>query len=581
LSAVRKKQYLYGAGVCLFVGLLGCIPAESAVVVLEPLAPGVNAAIKGGRMLYIECHPPRGDAGEKFFSKYLAEPEGWKVYRNRMAVAIPYAKLNPVTKRAVMEAIFAEDYADASGWWHTVTFQGEEGVENLWVIAEWLTGSGTHHTALQQHPENRDLHSPLVPGDVVFVPRELLLEEMRKPTPGRPPAGKGAAAPPAYAGDLCYSEDKEGPYAVYRLKKGEALYTAVVARFTDYRENSDILHACEVVQKRSGIRDVRKMEAGQQIIIPMDMLADRYKPHGSEDRMAWEAVQKEADRLQTEKVHVENLDGVVVILDPGHGGRDHGAAIARAGLYEDELNYDMCCRIKKLLETQTGAKVYMTLRDPDQEYRVSDARRFRHDTDEILLTSPPYDNYDAHISANLRWYLANAIYRRETARGVSDRKIIFLSVHCDALYNVHLRGAMVYVPGAKYREDCRSFTRAIYAKYDEAKSFQTFSSTPELRRRDEALSRNFAATLLKTMATYNPPLKVHDTGDPIRNVIRQSGGRAYVPAVLRYNLVPTKVLVEAANMTNPTDQQRLADPKWRQWFAEAMVKALETHFDGK
>ncbi len=80
------------------------------------------------------------------------------------------------------------------------------------------------------------------------------------------------------------------------------------------------------------------------------------------------------------------------------------------------------------------------------------------------------------------------------------------------------------------------------------------------------------------MATNTPPLKVHDAGPPIRNVIRRSGGQTFVPAVLRNTLVPTKVLVEAANMTNPTDQQRLADPEWREWFAEAFVNAVKLHF---
>jgi N-acetylmuramoyl-L-alanine amidase len=81
------------------------------------------------------------------------------------------------------------------------------------------------------------------------------------------------------------------------------------------------------------------------------------------------------------------------------------------------------------------------------------------------------------------------------------------------------------------------------------------------------------------MCTNDPPLKVHDAGDPIRNVIRQSGGRAYVPAVLRNAQVPTKVLIEVANMTNPADQKHLANPEWRQWFAEAFVNALRDNFN--
>jgi N-acetylmuramoyl-L-alanine amidase len=61
-------------------------------------------------------------------------------------------------------------------------------------------------------------------------------------------------------------------------------------------------------------------------------------------------------------------------------------------------------------------------------------------------------------------------------------------------------------------------------------------------------------------------------------VIRQGKGTAYVPAVLRNNLIPTKVLVETANLNNATDRERLADPEWRQDYAQALTNALLAHF---
>ena len=54
-----------------------------------------------------------------------------------------------------------------------------------------------------------------------------------------------------------------------------------------------------------------------------------------------------------------------------------------------------------------------------------------------------------------------------------------------------------------------------------------------------------------------------------------------MPCVLRNTAVPTKVLLEVANMLNTTDQQRLADPKWREWLAEAIVDALKHHFESR
>ena len=163
------------------------------------------------------------------------------------------------------------------------------------------------------------------------------------------------------------------------------------------------------------------------------------------------------------------------------------------------------------------------------------------------------------------------------AKGTDKRNIIFTTVHCDALFNDRLRGAMVYIPGAPYRRDSeRPKPYKSYERYAEVRQQREFRSTAAERRRDEALSRNFAITLLEELGKKR--IRRHKEGDPIRNVIRQSGGVEYVPAVLRNNMIPTKVLVETANMTNHTDCTRLADPEWRQWFAEAYVNALKAYY---
>jgi len=568
--------------------LTWAIEAPAAMLVRQEIDPGVYAAIKSGRILFLECSLVRGDALEPFLAKYLREPENWKTYQGRAAVAIPYASLNPETQRRVLEAIFPEDYVDERGWWHTVRFQGEQGMETWWALAEWFTGIGTHYRAIMAHPENAAFSENLAAGSRVLIPADFLPEVFRAPAmllpltvTGDEAADQDVAEPPFVSPekDLSYGSDEEGSFAIYRLKRGEAIYSAVVARFTDYREHADIEAACRVVEKRSGITDARRMKAGDRVLIPLEMLSDRYHPLGSERRNAYEAVSEEARRLDTQRMHSRDLDGVTVILDPGHGGRDYGAAATRLGLYEDEIDYDLVCRIKHLLETTTRARVFVTVKDQSQGYTPTDAKRFEHDRDEVILTTPPYENHDAKVSANLRWCLANKIYRDELARGVNERKAVFISVHCDALANGSMRGVMVYVPGAQYRRDGEDLTGGLYRRYAEARGVKAMSASIAERRRDEALSRNLATTLLEAMRTNTPPIKVQTTVDPIRNVIRQSGGRAYLPAVLRNTVIPTKILVEAANLTNATDCKRVADPQWRQWFAEALVAALCEHFN--
>lgn len=625
-----------GAVVC----VVALAASAGAVEVRQSIRKDVSAVIQGGRMIFLEVRLPPADSLQAFLKEFLADESDWTIYRNRISVGIPFARLNPATQRVALEVLFPLDYVDAKGWWHTVTFEGEEGAESWFSLAEWLTGMGTNYKRLLEEPANAKSSEVLKKGQIVLVPTELLREEFRgasmpliaalgevTPPPKRgtpeqkaapqsesPPAAVAPAvlpmdsepsddeedhehiiietagpapsaaeeddrsAAPPDASALKYGKDKQGAYAEYRLQKGESLYSAVVVRFTDYRENADIHAACKVVQARSGISDPTKMGAGQRVLIPVEMLADAYQPSGSERRQEYESVRAEATRLKGTRAVAKGLEGVVIILDPGHGGRDHGAAVPKAGLYEDELTYDICLRMKKILESETRAKVIMTLHDPDHGPNPTSKSKFVHDTDEYLQTTPIYKNQDAKISANLRWYVANDHFRKVKKAGTKEENVMFISMHCDSLFNERLRGAMVYIPGAQYRRERERPAGAIYASYAEVRSQPEVKTTSSVRKRDEALSRNFADLILKSLRTNNPPIKVHDAGDPVRNVIRQSGGRAYVPAVLRNTQVPTKVLVEAVNLMNATDRKRVSEAEWRQWFAESMVRAIKAHY---
>lgn len=603
-ALARHLSWHKGHGACLgLLLILACTGARAATVEQAELEPGVYACVRDGRTIYLEVSPPGEAAAAALFARYLADPAEWTPYRGRITVAVPLEKLSDAARRRMLLALFPGDHVDTLGWWHQVVHR-----EQSWAtLAAWFTGRTAPAQAIAAAPENRGTAAP-TPGVRVLIPREVLIDALREPTRAPPPLVpsrqteppvpapvvqtpaeipvEGEAESPLENGDayppldlpdeLVFATDGEGPHAAYTLKRGEALYTAVVVRFTDFRDHKDILEVCDTIQRRSGIRDVRKMRVGQVVRIPVDLLSDRFAPEGSERRQAYEAMLAEAERLRGQRVASKELDGVVVIIDPGHGGRDYGAACH--GLYEDELTYDIACRLKRILERDTRARAHMTLRDPSQGFTPSDARTFVHDTDEVLLTTPPYNNDDARISANLRWYLANHIYRKERAAGVDERKMIFLSIHCDMLFNTTLRGAMVYVPGAQYRRDSETPGGAIYDQFAEARGHRTFTSTAEVRRRDEALSHNFAVTLLEALRTHKPPLKVHSASQPIRNVIRQSGGRAYLPAVLRNCAVPTKVLIEVANMNNATDREHLSNPEWREWLASAIANALKQHF---
>jgi N-acetylmuramoyl-L-alanine amidase len=218
----------------------------------------------------------------------------------------------------------------------------------------------------------------------------------------------------------------------------------------------------------------------------------------------------------------------------------------------------------------------MTVRDKRQGFETTGKSRFTHDKTEAVLTTPPYENTDAKTSANLRWYLANAIYRDELKKGTDPRKIVFTSFHTENVYKSSMRGAMIYIPGARYRRESEEPEGAIYAHFKESRDHRAASSTAAERRRDEALSRNFAEDIMQALGRRQ--IRRHTEGDWIRSRICQDGGKVYVPAVLRNTLIPTKVLIECANIASETDCKHLADAKWRQAFAEAYVDGLKTYF---
>lgn len=548
------------------------LPVFAGEVLRREIEPRVMALAKDGRTVGLEVSLPIGDAARGVLAKYLKNPGDWVMYQNRISCFVPLNKLKPEYQRLALLTVFANDVVDEEGWTHTAVFEGE----TLWSLCSWITGNGSDYKRVLALPENK-VDGTLKRGQRVRIPIELLPMVMRRPTQ-RPVFESSPELAPLTEG-LVYRSDRNGPVAVYTLKKGETLYRSVVMRFTDYTENSYIVKASNEIARRSGIRDVTDIDAGSSIFIPVAMLSDRYQPTGTAARLAYEESLAESARLKKAVVRTKDLAGIVVILDPGHGGKDFGASHTKSGLYEDEINYDIVMRIRRILESETDAQVYMTMRDRSTGLKTTTKTRFSHDSDEELLTSPPHRNdVNASVSANLRWMLVNAIYDRERKQGVSSQNIVFTSIHTDSIFNSSHRGAMIYIPGAQYRRAEEKRRDRVYTRYAEGRSHNVFVATASELRRDEALSRNFANLVMEELGRHR--VKRHNGGSgAIRSKIQRTKTKVYVPAVLRNTKVPTKILIETANLQNATDRIRLADPDWREMFAQAYVSALKRHYN--
>ncbi len=419
-----------------------------------------------------------------------------------------------------------------------------EGGDTAAILARTYAGSAAAATALRAANDGVEP----APGAFYRLPYEALTNEHRRFVLA---ALYPEEVPPS---PLEFSEDEGGPYALYRLLPGEALYSAVAVRFTGRVDPAEVNALAEVIARRSGVPDVRRIPAGYAVKIPLDLVLPEYLPAGAPQRSEVEAAVAASARHRLSAGAVR-LAGVHVILDAGHGGDDSGAV--RAGVVEDEYAYDVMCRIRALLLRETAAQVVTTIRDRSSGYRVLDGK-IRRDRDEFLLTDPPYDLRSPGATTkgvNLRWRLANREFARLVAQGVSAERAVFISLHADSLHPA-IRGTMVYVPGRDHR------------RADPA------GATAAELERAEGLSRALARQVVGRLRGARLP--VH-TFLPIRDHVIRSG-RRWIPAVLRASRVPHSILIEIANLNNDEDRALLTQTSFREVVAEAVVEALVSHY---
>jgi len=515
--------------------------------------------------LFLDVLREEGESLEAVARRTMADPARWEVLRmfnsanppaqKRAYVRIPYEVLRESYKFLTMARLFPADSLVGEFWIHPVG-KGRIPVaaESLWHLSLWLTGDGRNFEKLAEINSLRDL-TP-VSGQTVRIPRALLLPIFAAPVPTE-------------EGDLTFDKDEQGEYGAYRLKKGQAIYSAVVIRFTGLLDADEVNEMAKTVAYRTGIEDVRSLPVGYLVKIPREFVLPEFLPRGDLRRIEYELSRREVARFRNQAVG-RHLEGVTVILDAGHGGRDIGAA--RNGVWESDYVYDILCRIKTRLEKETVAQVLTTLKDSQYGYRVFEEKRIPLNQAEEILTTPPLrlsSPIANGVGVNLRWYLANSYLRSLTRKGVDPDKVVFASIHADSLHP-SLRGTMIYVPGEQYRKGHYGFAGPHYRMRKEVREETYVSFTKEQRQRSEGLSREFAAHILEALKMRGA--RVHPY-QPVRDRILRRR-RPWVPAVLRCNRVPVEILLEACNINNPTDAQLLTDPRYRQKVADSFVDAL-------
>ena len=491
-----------------------------------------------------------------------------RLYRDRY-ISLPLGLLDGKIRAAALQAVFPKDRPREKGWEHRVTHSWE----NLSLVVALFAKPGTSIRKLAQENRLRKRGNLLYLNDRILIPWERLNSEL-----GLEPTLR--VRPPLYT-----KADQSGKvYAWYRMRKGEAVYSSVVARFTGRLLNDEVDMMAKQLLQLNGIRNARRIQRHQALKIPMEWLSEEWLDGGetlvqqSKYNSKKRAAQSQQTTKKTTHKNTTNKNDprfqLHVILDSGHGGRDPGATYGSSKrgdrIYEDEVVYDIQRRLIPLLQ-KSSFKVYPTLLDPNQRKPVSKLGR-RHDQDEVVLVTPRYTIRNPQTGVNMRVFLVNHLYTKLRKQKIPKENILFLSLHADALH-ASLRGAMAYYPDHRLRKRAFGKRGQVYRKRKEYQRRVGFTVVDN--RESAVMSAAFGKSLIASFKKAKLP--VHKSSNSVRGYLYRKG-RKTLPAVLRYSKVPTSVLLEVANLNNKWDRRNLLKSQVRQQMAKALAQAVTVHF---
>jgi N-acetylmuramoyl-L-alanine amidase len=225
-----------------------------------------------------------------------------------------------------------------------------------------------------------------------------------------------------------------------------------------------------------------------------------------------------------------HVPGPIVVLDPGHGGKDPGA-IGVSGTYEKSVALETALQLKSLLEAGGRYRVVLT--------RAKD----------IFIP-----------------------LEERVARAQEHGAALFLSMHADALANHAVRGASVYTMGdtasdpqtaALARRENAADRHGRKGRAGQVEVQQVIANLVRQQTTDE--SAKMAQSLVGSLDRDLPMLP---------NPERHAGF-----VVLQSASIPS-VLVEMGFMSNRRDEAALRTAGHRLKVAQAMRRAVDRYFQG-
>lgn len=220
----------------------------------------------------------------------------------------------------------------------------------------------------------------------------------------------------------------------------------------------------------------------------------------------------------------------IVVIDPGHGGKDPGA-IGSNGTREKDVVLELARKLKTRINQEKGMKAVLT-RDSDRFIPLRQRMEFAH----------------------------------------QQKADLFISIHADAHPNARVSGSSVYILSETGASSEAAYLLAERENSYELKFGEHRLQDTNTRLASVLLDLSQSAMLERSLDLAKGVLnELSKVNNPLR---RQVESARFV--VLRSPEIPS-MLVETAFISNPTEEQRLRTSEYQHKLAAAMFKGIKRY----
>lgn len=220
----------------------------------------------------------------------------------------------------------------------------------------------------------------------------------------------------------------------------------------------------------------------------------------------------------------------IVVIDPGHGGKDPGA-IGPGGTYEKDVVLQVARKLKAKIDKDKSMKAILT-----------------RDSDTFLPLRERMDIAHRH------------------------KADLFISVHADANPSANVSGSSVYILSAKgASSEAARLLAESENSYDVKFGGRSLSDTSS-RIASVLLDLSQSAMIDRSLSLAKGVLgELAKVNNPLRNRVESAHF-----VVLRSPDIPS-MLVETAFISNPAEEKRLRTAEYQQKLAAAMFKGVKQY----